>query len=193
MAAAFRTPTESIGKFFPSVTLFGATLALLDRESIPCALIGAGALAVHGVSRSTYDIDLLATSTRLLEDAVWAPMVEEGVTVDVRRGDASDPLRGVVRLQQTTERDVDVVVGRQRWQQDVLARARPLQILGCEVPVVLKSDLILLKLFAGGHQDLWDIEQLLATVEPDVFDAVDASMFQLPDDCRIQWALLKER
>lgn len=90
-------------------------------------------------------------------------------------------------------RAVDVVVGRQRWQQDVLARARPLKIFGDEVPVVLKSDLILLKLFAGGYQDLWDIEQLLATVEPDVLDAVDASIPELPDDRRIQWAILKKR
>ena len=175
------------------MTLFGATLALLDRESIPCALIGAGALAIHGVPRSTYDIDLLATSARVLEDALWTSMVAEGVTVDVRRGDASDPLRGVVRLQQRTERDVDVVVGRDRWQQDVMARARPARMLGDDVLVVLKSDLILLKLFAGGHQDLWDIEQLLASAESDVLDAVDASISQLPEDCRIHWATLKQR
>ena len=175
------------------MTLFGATLALLDRESIPCALIGAGALAVHGIPRSTYDIDLLATSARVLDDTLWASMVEQGVDVDVRRGDRSDPLRGVVRLKQGTDRDVDIVVGRHHWQGDVIARARRARIQGEEVPVALKNDLILLKLFAGGHQDMWDIEQLLVDGDADVHAAVDAAISELPDDCQARWAALSRR
>ena len=34
---------------------------ILDQARVPFALIGAAALAVHGVSRSTVDIDLLVT------------------------------------------------------------------------------------------------------------------------------------
>jgi hypothetical protein len=52
-----------------AVTLFGSVVALLDQEHIPCAVIGASALAVHGVPRSTYDIDLLVTSPRGLDQA----------------------------------------------------------------------------------------------------------------------------
>ena len=43
-----------------SDTLLGRTVRALQSAGIPHALIGAGALALHGVSRSTFDIDLLA-------------------------------------------------------------------------------------------------------------------------------------
>jgi len=38
---------------------------------VPCALIGAAALAVHGISRSTFDIDLLVTDRGVLDDSLW--------------------------------------------------------------------------------------------------------------------------
>ncbi len=39
---------------------------LLTTADMPHALIGAAALAVHGVSRSTFDQDILVTDTRAL-------------------------------------------------------------------------------------------------------------------------------
>lgn len=92
------------------MTLFGQTIALFHRDNIPCALIGASALAVHGTPRSTYDIDVMTTSPGVLEQSSWRPLAGHGVSVDVRVGDAADPLRGVVRLQRAGDRDVDVVL-----------------------------------------------------------------------------------
>jgi hypothetical protein len=47
-------------------------------------------MAAHGVSRSTFDIDFLTTDRRVLDAAMW---VIEAV-VEVRPGDADDPLAG---------------------------------------------------------------------------------------------------
>lgn len=80
--------------------------------------------------------------------------------MDIRLGDSDDPLAGVVRIRRETDRDVDVVVGRHRWQDEALRRA--IAIGGQSFRVVDQADLILLKLYAGGSQDRWDIEQLLA-------------------------------
>ena len=91
------------------MTLFGRIIALFHREDIPCALIGASALAVHGIPRSTYDLDLLTTSPRALEPSLWEQLSPHDMGVDVRAGDAADPLRGVVGLQRAGDRDVDVV------------------------------------------------------------------------------------
>jgi hypothetical protein len=42
---------------------------------------------------------------------------------NVRRGNADDPLAGVVRVTAPDERDVDVIVGRGDWQRAVVGSA----------------------------------------------------------------------
>lgn len=142
-----------------SDSLLARVSRFLDRERVLHALIGAAAMAVHGVSRSTLDQDLLTTDTRVLAPDFWAAF--DGPRADVRRGDADDPLAGVVRVAGRPDRDVDVVVGRHGWQQQAVDRA--LRFPGFFVPVVTAADLVLLKLYAGGSQDRWDVEQLLAS------------------------------
>jgi hypothetical protein len=46
------------------LTLLGPVAARLGVEGIAFAVIGATAMAVHGVARSTLDVDLLATQHR---------------------------------------------------------------------------------------------------------------------------------
>ena len=131
---------------------------LLTEHGIPCALIGAAALAARGVARSTYDIDLLVADPRVLDPNLWAAARTADTRVDIRRGDIDDPLGGVVRVEQPSQRPVDVVLGKHGWQREMLSRAEPVP---GGPPVVLPADLILLKLYAGGPQDLWDIRELL--------------------------------
>jgi hypothetical protein len=167
------------------VTLLEEIDRFLSDQRIDHALIGAAALAVHGVSRSTVDQDLLVLDTRVLDAPFWVPL-ERRMAVDIRRGDMEDPLAGVVRIRRDGERDVDVVVGRHAWQQDVLRRAgaigdQPLR-------VVEAADLILLKLYAGGSQDRWDIEQLLALdTTGHAARVVDERISALPERSREVW------
>lgn len=142
------------------MTLLGRVVGTLVRHGIPHALIGAGALAVHGVSRSTLDQDLLATDTRVLDRTMWGEW--PGVEIDIRRA-------------------VDLVIGRGAWQDAILARATPVRIGA--------ADLVLLKLYAGGTQDKWDIEQLLAADSGGAVRAdVDARLQALPPAARTLWA-----
>lgn len=61
-------------------------------------------------------------------------------------------------------------------------------------PVVRPSDLILLKLHAGGTQDLWDIQQLLALPNAAAVAAeVEADLQILPVDARERWTLVRHR
>jgi hypothetical protein len=82
--------------------------------------------------------------------------------VDVRCGDADDPLGGVVHVLLPDGTDVDLVVGKWRWEAAIVERAQLMVVAGATVPVPLTSDLILLKLAAGGHTDLHDVAALLA-------------------------------
>ena len=142
--------------------LFHDVLAVLARRGSPAVLVGAIALAAHGIARATLDLDLLALDTGLLSPEPWRELLEAGVTVDVRRGDAEDPLAGVVRLTRSGQTPVDVVVGKHRWMEAVLARAGEVPFGERRVPIADAADLVVLKVFAGGPQDLLDAEVLLA-------------------------------
>jgi hypothetical protein len=61
-------------------------------------------------------------------------------------------------------------------------------IAGSVLPVVRAADLILLKLFAGGPQDAWDIEQLLAGADREELIAeVDREIAPLPKEAGDLW------
>ena len=162
------------------------TAAVLNAAEVRFALIGAAAMAARGVSRSTVDQDLLVTDVRVLQADFWAGV---GAVVDARPGDASDPLAGVVRLTEDGQRPVDVVIGRGTWMAEILARTPTLAVPGGVLPVADPGDLILLKLYAGGSQDLWDIEQLLAAAEPSgaLADVVAARLAAAPPALRDLW------
>lgn len=173
------------------MTLLERVAGYLSQRAIPHALIGASALAVHGISRSTHDQDLLTRDRRVLSPQFWSTLYAEA-TVDVRPGDAEDPLAGVVRIRQAGERDVDVVVGLSSWQDSVLERAAT--IGGGPLRVVDAADLVLLKLYAGGSQDRWDIEQvLMLDVEGTIARTVDERVAVLPSRSRQIWSTLRPR
>lgn len=156
--------------------------AALDLHHVPYALIGAAALAARGIARSTFDIDLLTTDVRALETTMWAgfPAGE----IDLRRGDLDDPLAGVIRITLGTDRPVDVIVGKHPWQSRAVARA---ELISGGPPVVLARDLVLLKLYAGGAQDLWDIRELLALGDASLVGDVTADLSALPADLQRRW------
>ena len=178
-----------------SEPLLARVTAVLDRLGVRYALIGAGALAVHGVARSTFDLDLLTTNQAVLNPAVWADLTaDRSVHVDVRHGDANDPLAGIVRVEMPDELEIDVVVGRWGWQTEAIGRSRPVLVAGLELPVVGAADLILLKLYAGGSQDRWDIEQLLAGDDRQALTAeVESRLGSLPIETHHAWARIVGR
>ncbi len=160
--------------------------ARLDRDGISHAVIGAVALAVHGVLRASDDVDLLVMDRRCLEAPTWSDVENAGVGVDIRRGDSDDPLAGVTRLLPATGTRIDIVVGRSAWQQTILARAPRVPLLGGHVPVALPVDLVLLKLYAGGPQDAWDVQQMLDAV-PNLALEVEPAITVLPKECTALW------
>ena len=169
------------------MSLLDRVIAVLDGAGARYAVIGASAMAAHGVARSTHDIDLLTLADACLDAELWAPLADAGVAVSVARGDAADPLAGIVRFE-GGKRPVDLVVGRHRWQVRMLERAEPAAVDGSSVPTVQARDLVALKLFAGGAQDAWDVAQLLAGPDREALIAeVSADIGDLPAHCRKSW------
>jgi hypothetical protein len=174
---------------------------LRDRD-IDVRVIGAAALAAHGVSRATRDLDLLCTDRGVLDPDLWVGVASDGVELSVHVGGPSDPLTGVVRLEEVPDDDapfdtvidqLDLVVLRALWVRSMHDRPGP------EVPVgtralqaVDAADLILLKLYAGGPLDAWDITSLLQTV-PDrvaLVRQVEERLSTVPRDAVALWRRL---
>jgi hypothetical protein len=165
---------------------------ILRSRSIPFALIGAAAMAVHGVSRSTRDLDLFTLAVECLEVATWSPLAASGIEARLRHGDADDPLAGVARFTAAGNDPIDLIVGKSRWQAGILDRSREANVEGTRVPVAGAADLIALKLYAGGPQDMWDIEQLLGAADDAALAAaVERLLPDLPAETRALWARIR--
>ena len=160
---------------------------LLERH-VSFAVIGAQALISRGVVRFSFDTDLLTLDRVVLSPPFWADL--PGARIDVRRGDLLDPLAGVVRITFADDQ-VDVVVGKYKWQRAAIERAEPLDFDGVDLPVVQRPDLVILKLFAGGPQDLWDVHALLA-IDATIKAEVDRLITDLADDVQESWRRLRD-
>ncbi len=168
-------------------------LRVLQSMGAPFALIGAHAMAARGYPRFTIDVDLLTSDVRALEPERWRELADVGARVDVRRGDADDPLGGVVHLLLPDGADIDLVVARWKWEAALIKRAEPMLVAGVSIPVPRTSDLILLKLAAGGHTDLHDAAALLALDDLDrTIAEVEARLDDVRPDVRGRWEALLE-
>lgn len=155
-------------------------------------MIGAAAMAVHGISRSTRDLDLFTLDRSCLNARAWEALRATGVDAQARTGDADDPLAGVVRFTASGEAPLDLIVGKSPWQVGIVGRSRDAEIEGVRVPVASRADLILLKLYAGGPQDAWDVEQLLDCPERAALTGeIDRAVAALPADSHALWTRIK--
>jgi hypothetical protein len=171
------------------LSLIERIAAQLTERHIPFAVIGAAALAVHGVSRGTRDLDLFTLARECLDSVTWESLEGSGATVRVQRGDVDDPLAGVVRFTMSGEGPVDLVIGKSPWQAEILGRTRRARVAGIDLPVARASDIVLLKLYGGGPQDAWDIEQLLGAGDRAALVAeVEAVISALPAESRELWS-----
>lgn len=142
------------------MSLLPRVVRVLEGAAVRYALAGAVAVATRGAPRSTFDLDLFTTDKRVLSEELWSELRAAGVPIDVRRGDFDDPLAGVIRIGRKPDQ-IDIVVGRSAWERSVIERAEPIQVRGLSIPVPTRSDLILLKLAAGGPLDYQDAYRLL--------------------------------
>jgi hypothetical protein len=172
------------------LSLLRDVVGLLRGRRIEHAVIGAAALAVRGVVRASYDRDLLCVSPDVLRSETWEGLRAAGCNVEIRRGDAEDPLLGVVRVTSGSGESVDVIVGRDAWQRLAIERSSTETVGDVAAAVTDAADLVLLKLYAGGPQDLWDAHQLL-DANAGIEQQVDERIGELPADVGQLWERIR--
>jgi len=62
----------------------------------------------------------------------------------------------------------DILWAHKRWQREALVRTITLSVSGFDVFILHPEALVLMKLEAGGPQDLLDVEALLSTPPPEL-------------------------
>lgn len=165
-------------------------IAHLESRGVVCALIGGIALGAHGVARATLDVDLLVADRAVLDPAFWSSSRTVG-SPEIRCGDADDPLVGVVRLTGGRE-PIDLIVGHLPWTARILERRLFIHVRGERLPIVDMADLIVLKLFAAGPQDLVDAQLLLAA-DPACRTTVEGRVAEAPRSVRAAWVALQAK
>lgn len=163
----------------------------MESLGAPYALIGGRAVGARGHPRMTLDFDFLTTDARVLDAGTWGELEERGATVDRRKGDFDDPIAGVVHIGFPSGAEADVLLAKWKWQLELIERSERLAIGGVLVPVPMTSDLILLKLAAGGPIDLQDVLALLATDRERLVHEVDLKIDRVLPDASIVWSSLK--
>lgn len=144
---------------------------------IRIALIGGLAVSAWGAIRATQDIDLLADSdpspigSRAVRNDLQTFFEANHCTVEWRIGDLDDPIPLLLRLNlggASSQPGADILWAHQRWQREALQRRCEVKSGKLRVFVLHPEDLILMKLDAGGPQDLLDVQALLSSRPPDM-------------------------
>lgn len=163
------------------VPALGTLRKLFDDASrslqvpIRFALIGGLAVSTWGAVRATQDIDLLADSDpsplgdRQFRAGLQRYLEEKGCVAEWRVGDSDDPIPLLLHMKlprPARGMGSDILWAHKRWHREALARAVAVKVSGLELSVLHPEDLILMKLEAGGPQDLLDVETLLSKPPP---------------------------
>ena len=136
---------------------------ILNELGIPNALVGAFAVSYYGVPRSTDDADsaVWLSGTGKSEQDVMRRLLDVGYRAELKRGDIDDPILGAIVVEDAHENRVDLLLGVRGMDPDAVHRCVWASLLDSSVRIIGAEDLIAMKTFAGGLQDLEDVRGIL--------------------------------
>ena len=139
---------------------FVEMLSELSAAGAEFIIVGAHALAVHGLPRATGDLDIWIRSTPENAGKVWKALMVFGAPLDqLSMNDLSTPgiifQIGVVPCRIDILTDIDGVEFDEAW-----ANRRYIKIHGIDIPVIGMQELLKNKKAAGRPQDIADVTRL---------------------------------
>ncbi|MEJ1961894.1 MAG: nucleotidyltransferase [Gammaproteobacteria bacterium] len=140
-------------------------IEVLDREGVDYAVIGALAAAVYGAIRASADADALVSLTVSKLSSLSKIFKKKGFAVELRRGDANDPIPAMLVVGDKHQNRVDLLGGLRGLDPQTLSRTVEIPFSGATMRVVGREDFIAMKCFAGGPRDLEDARVALRTAD----------------------------
>jgi len=136
---------------------------VLNELCIPYALARALAASYYGIPRSTSDADSVVwlKDTGKTERDLTNRLLAGGYRAQLRRGDIDDPILGSIQVEDQHENQVDLLLGVRGMDPDAAGRCVSATLLDSSIRIIAAEDLIAMKIFAGGFQDLEDVRGIL--------------------------------
>jgi predicted nucleotidyltransferase len=138
-------------------------IEVLSSEGIEYAVVGALAAAVYGTIRASADADALVSLSMARLTALSRVLKRKNFAVELRRGDADDPIPALLVVSDQHGNRVDLLGGLRGLDPQMLARTIEMPFRGATIRVVCCEDFIAMKCFASGPQDLEDARVALRT------------------------------
>ena len=141
-----------------SALLLLDAVEILQCENTDYAVIGAFALSAHGVVRASTDVDVLLFTTPKHLTKVRTRFQRAGFGAELRHGEAEDPIPAMLILSDNHNNRVNLLGGLRGMDPAILSRSVEVPFMGVSLRIVGREDLIAMKCFAGGPQDLVDAQ-----------------------------------
>ena len=153
---------SNIDPLAPLLAALGDLVTWLQAAQVPGVIIGGVAASLLGRPRVTRGIDALV----LLDEADWARFLATGEQFgfEPRRPDALDfaqQARVLLVQHARSGIDVDMVFGALPFEEEAVANAVWVDVVGIRLPLATPEDLIIMKAVAHRPRDLGDIEAVL--------------------------------
>jgi hypothetical protein len=148
-----------------SALLFLDVAEILQHQKVDYAVIGAFALSAHGAVRGTTDVDALLFTTPQHLVKLRAVFDRAGFATELRRGDADDPILGLLVLSDSHNNHVELLGGLRGMDPAISSRTVEVPFRGVNLRFVGREDLIAMKCFAGEPQDLLDAHSAYRTAQ----------------------------
>ena len=161
---AVASPSASVSRGLTEI--LGALAAACGSRRAALALIGAAARNAWAPPRATTDLDLAVSASDPLLESIQSTL--QGLGYERVRSQRADPADAqadliVYRVSTGELRQIDLLVAKTDFEQEVLRRAVPVEIAGVTIPVATPEDLIVYKLIADRPRDRDDILAILRT------------------------------
>jgi hypothetical protein len=141
-------------------------IRIFDNLKIPYAVMGGLAVRAYGVPRPTYDVDVTVTlSQEEMPSFLDAVEAADYTVPEAYRTGWLDRLAGMPLVKFRIYRpdrsvDVDIFIAETKFQRELMSRRRQGNLDIIPLWLVSPEDLVLLKLVAGRHRDLGDIDDV---------------------------------
>jgi len=142
---------------------FHLLLDVLDTITglqIPHAVVGALAVSYYGVPRATADADAILWLKGPTDD-LHKRLTHSGYKTELKRGDFDDPISRILIIRDDYENRLDLLIGVRGMSPDAPSRCITESLMGSTIRIIGAEDLIAMKLFAGGVQDINDVRGIL--------------------------------
>jgi len=133
----------------------------LSARGIPYAVIGAMAAAVHGVVRASLDADAVISAHLATGRELQREFGQKGFGVQLRIGDADDPIPALLEVTDPFANRVDLLIGLRGMEPATMERAAEVTLSGFTLKVIGREDFVAMKAHAGGPVDLADARAVI--------------------------------